>query len=379
MFQDGIIARAADTVAAAGIPYYSSIGNSERRSFEGAFNPGPVFNGTEIPSCGIPGLFPFPVFPGIIHDFDPGPGVDVFQEFTLNPGENIAGTLPIMFQWDQPYLSQGTGTAGSASDYDIYLVLTDAGNEPVTAPCVLQASIGDNISSGDPVEAMAGIGLGPLATAPVKVAILINKFENTEPDAPEIQPDAGLMKWISFGGKRPDEYDTRSGTGYGHANAAGAEGVGAAFYAETLRFGIYPVIEPFSSAGGVPILFDTDGNRLPAPEVRLKPGVTGPDGTNTTFFGFDVEPDGFPNFFGTSAAAPHASAVAALMLEVNPSLTPAEIYEIMRGTAFDMDDPSTPVFDVGFDFGTGAGLINARRALAEAQKRKWLGGGFSWF
>jgi subtilisin family serine protease len=62
---------------------------------------------------------------------------------------------------------------------------------------------------------------------------------------------------------------------------------------------------------------------LPVPEVRIKPGVTGPDGDNTSFFifdpGFEVpgtsEPDEFPNFFGTSASAPHAAGVAALAPE----------------------------------------------------------------
>lgn len=117
------------------------------------------------------------------------------------------------------------------------------------------------------------------------------------------------MNWVSFGGNCPDESDTFSPTGYSHSNAAGAERVGAAFYQDSPRFGSCPAqIEPFSSAGGAPILFDTAGNRPPEPGVRLKPGITAPDGTNTTFFGFDVEPDGFPNFFGTAAAAPHAAA-----------------------------------------------------------------------
>jgi hypothetical protein len=46
------------------------------------------------------------------------------------------------------------------------------------------------------------------------------------------------------------------------------------------------------------------------------------------------------------------------------SLTPAEIYSKQSTTAIDMDDPSTAGFDVSFDFGTGAGFINASAALA---------------
>lgn len=108
------------------------------------------------------------------------------------------------------------------------------------------------------------------------------------------------------------------------------------------------------------------------PEIRKKPGIVGPDGVNTTFFGFEEipeDPDNFPNFFGTSAAAPHAAAVAALMLELNPNLSPFDIYDILQSTAIDMDDPSTPEFDVGFDFATGYGLIQADRALSLAAKR----------
>ena len=102
--------------------------------------------------------------------------------------------------------------------------------------------------------------------------------------------------------------------------------------------------------------------------VRDKPEIVAPDGTNTTFFGAPDPPccegDGFPNFFGTSAAAPHAAAVAALLLEAAPGLSPDDVYAALETTAIDMDDPFTPGFDVGFDFGTGNGLIQADLAIA---------------
>jgi len=45
---------------------------------------------------------------------------------------------------------------------------------------------------------------------------------------------------------------------------------------------------------------------------------------------------------GTSQAAPHASAVAALMLEVDPALTPADIARILKATGRPTVDPKAP-------------------------------------
>ena len=122
----------------------------------------------------------------------------------------------------------------------------------------------------------------------------------------------------------------------------------------------------FSSQGGVPILFDVSGNSLGVPGPRLKPEIVAPDGTNTSFFFSDTSlddadefPETFPNFFGTSAAAPHAAAIAALMLEANPTLTPGDIYSILEGSAVNMGP-------AGFDFDTGYGLIDATAAIAQA-------------
>ncbi len=106
------------------------------------------------------------------------------------------------------------------------------------------------------------------------------------------------------------------------------------------------LVELYSSYGGTPNYFDVEGNRIP-PLVRKKPDLTAPDGGNTSFFDpfgdGDIleDADSYPNFFGTSAAAPHAAGVAALMIEAQKlkTITPDQIRGVMSTTASDMDDP----------------------------------------
>ena len=125
--------------------------------------------------------------------------------------------------------------------------------------------------------------------------------------------------------------NTNDGTVYGHAAASGTIAVGAAYYARTPAYGVSPpVVESYSSGGPTTILFDTAGNALATPDVRPTPWVVAPDGGATTFFG---------NFFGTSAAAPDAAAVAALMLQADGALNADDIRNLMADSAIDMNDP----------------------------------------
>ena len=68
-------------------------------------------------------------------------------------------------------------------------------------------------------------------------------------------------------------------------------------------------------------------------------------------------------FNGTSSATPHVSGIAALMLSVNPDLTPPEVKDILQETAEDLGKP-------GFDRYYGYGRVNAKRAVAEALARR---------
>ncbi|MCA9056761.1 MAG: S8 family serine peptidase, partial [Planctomycetaceae bacterium] len=139
----------------------------------------------------------------------------------------------------------------------------------------------------------------------------------------------------------------------GHANATQATTLGAVRYANTPAFGGTLTAEGFSSLGGTPIIGDT---------LRHKPDLMAPNGVNTSvsFGALDSEMDGIPNFFGTSAAAPHAAGVAALLFEAQSSFginPPINIRQLLNATAIDMNSP-------GFDFTSGYGFISAYNALA---------------
>jgi hypothetical protein len=103
----------------------------------------------------------------------------------------------------------------------------------------------------------------------------------------------------------PAEYfDYNSAVTKGHAIAAGCNGVGA-----------YDVFRPnvpqnFTSGGPALIFFDRNQNLLPTPEVRLQPRMSAANGSNSTWTGGDSGNDidtGGGQFYGTSAAAPHAA------------------------------------------------------------------------
>jgi hypothetical protein len=51
MFQDGIIAQAADTVSVAGVSYFSAAFNNARHSYQSPFRAGPFFTDAAFPSA----------------------------------------------------------------------------------------------------------------------------------------------------------------------------------------------------------------------------------------------------------------------------------------------------------------------------------------
>ncbi|MBV8743306.1 MAG: S8 family serine peptidase [Sinobacteraceae bacterium] len=250
-----------------------------------------------------------------------------------------------------------TGTSGGDK-------ITDLDGNPV-------ACTGANASASDPLQILllsnpANAGAN---TATAHLNVMIGVTNGTP------APTRVILSLEDNGaGATIDSFATHSATLQGHAGAQGGAAVGAAYYANTPLCGSTPaVIESFSAKGGTPILFDTAGDPLSPPVVRHKPDFVGPDGVNTTYFGnvlTAMQVQGlsgacadaksgtnyYPSFFGTSAATPHAAAIAALMMQANPGLTPDQIYSALQSSAAPMS-ASIP------DTITGYGFVQADAAL----------------
>jgi len=358
-FQDGIVAQAIDDANAAGVAYFSAAGNNGDLSYE---NHAPSFAtagsganaGEMLLTFGMNGGTPQPFLQVTVPEMFPG-------EF-----------MGLILQWDQPYVTGAPGSPGASSQIDLCVtgapantVLLNLDGNPVTCT-------GPNAAGVDAVQVLI---LGNPAsnnsnTASQAVHVVIGLKNGS--------PPPGLIKLVvadDGAGSTIDQFATQSPTLQGHPGAAGAAAVGASWFWQTPRCGNGPAasLAPYSSWGGDPILFDTSGSRLnPAPPPRQKPDFVGPDGVNTSFFGFPIagtafddtsavgqcqNDDNYNNFFGTSAATPHVAAVAALMLQANPSLTPAQIYNALEKTAL-------PMGNVTPDYLSGYGFIQADAALA---------------
>src|SRR5207237_6268458 len=105
------------------------------------------------------------------------------------------------------------------------------------------------------------------------------------------------LNFLTLGRVTVLKHNVASGSIFGHPCVRDVIAVGAVDV-HSAGFG---TLEDFSSQGPCELFFPTH-------EFRAKPDVAAADGVNTSL------PD-FTPFFGTSAAAPHVAAVAALLME----------------------------------------------------------------
>ena len=333
-FQDTQVAQAVNEVTAAGVLYFSSAGNSSNATdgtsgyYEGDFR---------ASSTKITGVT------GTPHDFDPSSTTQNFDALS-------AGSLgkPVTLFWSDAW-------GKSANDYDLF-ILNSSGS-------VVASSENSQTGAQNPYE----IASVPTTGSGYKVAVV--KYSGADRF---IALNVIRGRFVASGTLKA--FST-SGVTNGHSSAAAAFSVAAAPAAAAFTrpletgdpanpAGPYPgkftaasKWERFSSDGLRHQFYNADGTAITAGNVsstggstRNKPDITAADGTATSVTGFQP-------FFGTSAAAPHAAAIAALLLSGKPTATPAQIRSALVSSAIDLGP-------AGFDTVTGSGVIMAGPALA---------------
>jgi uncharacterized repeat protein (TIGR01451 family) len=315
-FQDDEITQAVNDVTVDGALYFSAASNSGNKNdgtastWEGDYkDSGMTFTGGGVS--------------GVAHTY----GNTIYN--IVDP--NSFGGLMVLF-WSDP-LNR------SANDYDLFIV--DPNNNNINASSTTTQNGND-----DPYE--------QAPAAPGERVVIIKRGGDPR----------FLHLEVFTSGSVPMSFTT-DGRIRGHAAATNGYGVAAvnvasAFPNPFTGGGANPV-ETFSSDGPRRVFFDPAGNPLNTTltnatnfsssggVVRSQPAIAAADGVKTTVPGFNP-------FFGTSAAAPHAAALAALIKSYNPGLTPDQIRFAITNTALDIEGP-------GPDRDSGAGIFNPVGAL----------------
>ena len=312
--QDGLVAQGVNAATAGGCYFFSAAGNNGNLNDETSG----VWEGQYAAGFS---LLVEGGMAGVRHDFGGG------QE--ENPVRGSArGT--IVLQWADPL-------GKSENDYDLFLVDGD-GN-------VIASSTDTQGGSQDPIES---ISLGFFVYSDARLVIV--KVSGADLYLRLQVFDSNLK--IATAGNTWGHAAAENAVGVGHVDVRGAGGV----------FDGTESVSSDSSDGPRRVFFQPDGEP-----------VTAGDSTTTGGQKFQklAKPDlvaagcvstatpGFSRFCGTSAAAPHAAAIAALMLEAagGPGhVTLAELRAAMAGAALDIGD-------TGVDRDSGAGIVMAPGAV----------------
>ena len=304
--------------------HFTSAGNFANHAYQGNFSASSQLPQTNfLPSGNTDRAHVFGI--------NPDGSEDVLQKIHVNGSEASPVTYMIVLQWKESAASQ-ENQLGATDDLDIYLVDDQS-----------RLIVGNNRVNfkGDPTEIIVFQARGS-----GDANIMITCANGT--------PSANLpFRYIAFRYQGMDllEYGGAP-TVSGHAMNKSSVTVGAVDY----RNAGNPVPEYFSSFGG--ILPDNSD-----PEIDF----LAPDGGNTNVssigkdYSFDT--DSFPNFYGTSAAAPHAAGAMALLLSALPSWYP----DGTGSTSFTTDAAlqlfKNTATSVGNTAISGSGLINTDKAF----------------
>jgi hypothetical protein len=307
-FQDGDIAQAVASVQASGALYFSSAANSGSltKGTSGTWEGDWVSSG--VPLGGLP-----------------------TQLFGTNPYDALTkrGSV-ITLKWSDP---QG----GSGNDYDLYVL------DP-TGSAIVNASFNTQDGTQDPVE-----GVGCDATTCPTNALIVVLLYSGAPRALRLDTHRGTLSVAT------------AGSTYGH-NATPSLSVAAVNVATagggSFTGGLANPVEPFSSDGPRKLFYQPNGAAITPGNVLFnsnggttlaKVDLAAADGVVTTT-------PGFIPFFGTSAAAPHAAALAALVWSAKPSATATDVKSALLASALDIEAP-------GVDRDSGVGIVMAPAAV----------------
>ncbi len=348
-FQDGPVAVAVNDVVAGGASYFSAAGNDNLIDAEGrdiasweapefrdsgACPPAIVELSEELEEEEAPA--PIGLHPEHCMDFDSeAPTTDETFGITVEAEQELTVDL----QWAEPW-------NGVETDLDVFL-LDDEG-KVVESEGFPVTSTDDNVGGSQrPFEFLSWENEGPEQ----EVQLVVNNFDGNLPRLKVALLENGR-------GVSATEYPESAGgdivgpTIFGHAGAAAAIAVGAVRYSDSSK------PERYSSRGPVKHYFGPVTGPGPAPALEQtiqKPDLAATDCGVTTFFARILE--GAWRFCGTSAAAPHAAAVAALARQANPGVGATEIRQKLAATA-------RPVGVFG-PTAVGAGLIDAAAVVRD--------------
>ncbi|MFI5457180.1 MAG: Ig-like domain-containing protein [Isosphaerales bacterium] len=360
MFQDGVVAQGVNAVVKAGATYFSAAGNEGPDSgYLSTFRP---------MTDNIPGIGS-----GTFMNFAPTGTNDKLQITVNNPNFMAMTKALVTFEYDQPYQFQEPAGSPGVVSSNVNIYILDGNGNVVVGPGMNQ----NNVAMQQPWQF---VGIPSNGTYYVVIQVVSG-------------PNPGHVEFMGFNDSNgvfnvDQTYGSAGGTSYpstfGHQAAANTIGVGATpWWAPSPYLGQNPLAnEPFSSSGGPSLtVFDPTGVPLASPVPVQNPTVTAPDGGNTSFFSagftldtsnppFPGEPasttnlvpanqQALPVFFGTSSAAPNTAAVAALMLEKVPQLTPAQIRQGLEESAIPMNGQAQGTWITA----DGYGLVNAVSAI----------------
>ncbi len=339
-FQQGLGATTAEELAKSGIWVSSSAGNLGARHAPR----GPAA-GTGTTPDGVSSDFAHcPSVPRNTVDLR---GPDNTYDVAIRPGGAILPTL----QWSEPRAIFPTPGQGGFTDLNLYLMTGD-GTDCLAVSNAVQAN-----GVGDTIEQLLYVN-DTGAVVPAKLVVDVAGTSSAT------QPPVFDLRWRTAGLITVDPPD-RAGSlnpdsNYlGFATSAGAAGANVSVDPATVP------LEPYSAAGPVQIGLTTrcaGGSAGPCQGIAgggfrtfPAPNWTAADGVSVSGvggFGSGTCPattQGDCRFFGTSAAAPSAAGVAALLREQNGGqIAPRQLNSVMS----DLAVPRA-------GFGWGAGVLQA--------------------